>query len=129
MGKSKNVDIVTDWRQPDPLKLLKKNEQFSYRWIRKTEVELRKQQGWEIVNRDEVGLEKDLRISRGSASNAECNELILCKRPVQMGQAHRDYLDQKNQRLMEALGSQFHQEGQRSGITTYGGVKLVKKSD
>ena len=126
MGRPKKLDVVHDWQPPDPLKLLRRDEKFSYRWMRKNEVELRKQQGWQVVEKNEVGLEKDLRVSRGQTFNVECNELILCKRPVKVNSAHRSYLDEKNRRLMEALGSQFHQEGERSGCATYGKVNIEK---
>ena len=123
MAKPK-ISFTSDWQPPDPLKLTKTDKKFKYRWIRKSEIELRKQQGWEVVQRDEVGLEKDSRVSRGDSSVAECNELVLCKRTKSMGDAHRSYLDQKNKRLLDALGSQFHQEGQRTGFSTYGSVQV-----
>ena len=128
MGRSvKNrVEVVCDWRPPDPLKLRKIDRNYGYRWIRKNEVELRKQQGWEVVKSEEVGLEHDLRVSRGVTSDAECNELVLCKRSAQMGDAHRKYLDEKNKKIMSALGNQFHQEGQRTGFNTYGNIKIDK---
>jgi len=125
--KKTTVKIVSDWQPPDPLKLLKKDKKSSYRWIRKNEVELRKQQGWEIVEKSEVGLEKDLRVSRGTTTNVECNELILCKRTNEMNNAHRDYLNQKNKKIMDTLGTQFHQEGERTGVSTYGKVKIENR--
>jgi len=126
MTKPAKIDVVTDWNTPDPLKLAKKNPAYSYRWIRKNDVELRKQQGWETVESGEIDLEQDLRVSRGESSIAQCNELILCKRPSSMNKAHRKFIDDKNKRVMDALGSGFHQEGQRSGFATYGEVKLEK---
>lgn len=124
---SPSIDIVHDWQPPDPLKLLKKDNSFAYRWIRKSEVDLRLQQGWEVVDKKGVGLATDQRVARGSSTVAECNELVLCRRPRDMNTAHRSYLDTKNRRIMEALGSQFHREGQRSGCATYGDVTIEQK--
>ncbi|MDX9703865.1 MAG: hypothetical protein RBU23_12610 [Candidatus Auribacterota bacterium] len=128
MTAKPKITLATDWHTPDPLKLTKTDKNFKYRWIRKNELELRRQQGWQTVLRDEVGLEKDSRVSRGETSVAECNELVLCKRPKAMGEAHRNYLDQKNKRLLDALGSQFHQEGERAGFSTYGSVTVEEKA-
>lgn len=129
-GSNKKIDITftQDWQPPDPLKLSKTDKRFAYRWIRKSELELRKQQGWQVVERDEVGLEKDARVSRGETTVAECNELVLCKRGIDMNNAHKQYLEQKNKRLLDALGNQFHQEGERTGFATYGTVRLETKS-
>ncbi|MEW6534534.1 MAG: hypothetical protein AB1454_02800 [Candidatus Auribacterota bacterium] len=126
--KLSQIDVVNSWRPPDPLKLVRTDSSFSYRWMRKNEVELRKQQGWEVVDKKEIGFEADQRVSRGSSSIAECNELVLCKRPREMSEAHRSFLDNKNKRIMEALGAQFHQEGRRSGCNTYGDVTIEQKN-
>jgi len=125
--KSSHIDVVNSWQPPDPLKLVKRDDSFSYRWMRKNEVELRKQQGWEVVEKKEVGFDADQRVSRGSTAVAECNELVLCKRPAEMNEAHRSFLDNKNRRIMNALGAQFHQEGRRSGCNTYGDVTIEQR--
>ena len=130
MGKpQKNISVVCDWQPPDPLKISKSNKKYSYRWIRKSEVDLRKQQGWEIVERDEVALEHDMRVSRGESTVAECNELVLCKRAKSMNDAHKKYIEDKNKKLLKSLGNQFHQEGQRTGFSTYGSVAVETKKN
>jgi len=126
MKKLQKIGVGTDWNIPDPLRLLKKDPAYSYRWIRKSDAQLRKQQGWDPVESKEVAMETDLRVSRGESSFAQCNELILCRRPIEKQLAHRKFIDEKNQRVMDALGNSFHQEGERSGFSTYGEVKLEK---
>lgn len=127
MGRPRKIDVTKDWQPPNPLRLNKKENSKSYRWIRRSEMDLRKQQGWEPVGRSAVGLENDPRISRGDGAYAQCNELVLCQRPQEMNDAHKAYLEEKNKKVLAALGNQFHQEGQRSGFSTYGNVKVESK--
>jgi len=66
------VRVMRTLGRPDPLAAGKRDPAFSYRWVRKTKVDLRVSQGWEIVHVEAVG---------GRGTTVEFNELILCRMP------------------------------------------------
>lgn len=107
--------VKKDWHRPRPLEMYRKEPGFSYRWVRRDNVQRKKYEGYEVVRRKK----KDkATIKKGKFGSAyKFRELILMRIPIKLRKIRDRHFQQRADRQMESV-SRLSQNQAKLGLTT-----------
>ena len=120
--------VTTPWKPASLLTVTNKDANFTYRWIRKENLEKALLEGWALVrtvsSSKEGGPKPTLVDGSSLDSTIQKRNLILVRMPKTMAQDRNDFYAKKSRDLVDATQQDFNKDAKDAGANVYGKVEI-----
>ena len=102
MAKTK-VEVPREFEPLDILKVNNKKPGFSYRWVKKANLEMKRMHGWTPVIRTDEEIQRSSDFGLGAGKVIERGDLVLCLMPTALCNQLKAAKAMKAKRQMDAI--------------------------
>lgn len=111
-----DVEIIRSWERPDPFKIYEPEQGKTYKWVDKSKMEQRINEGWKPCT---DGRNKD-------GENREYRDLGLCLMPKEMADERKAFYSRRANRANEEAEAEFRAASDASGFQSIGKISTNK---